>query len=153
MGVPGWPSARPPAGFAEVWHQEPTQLADLRSIRTHIRTFMAAPQAPGSPTSDWIEPFVLVIDEITSNALRHGAAPVHLGLGTDSARWLVAVTDHAPGVPPVPAVGRAPGTGGYGLYMIADLTSDHGWHSEDNHKTVWAILSLSNDNESGPGRV
>jgi hypothetical protein len=42
----------------------------------------------------------------------------------------------------VPAVGRVPGTGGYGLDMIADLTSDHGRHSEDPHKTVWAATEI-----------
>jgi two-component sensor histidine kinase len=122
-------------------------LADLPGVRAHIRTFMAADHATISPSSDWVEQLVLVVDEITSNALRHGAAPVQIGLGTDSASWLVTVTDHAPGVPPLPAVGRAPGTGGYGLYMIADLTSDHGWHSEDHHKTVWALLSLSSEGD------
>ncbi|CCG05684.1 ATP-binding protein [Blastococcus saxobsidens] len=145
MGVTGWPSARPPAGFDKVWHQEPTRLADLPGVRSRIRTFMAATSGPVSLSADWIELFVLVIDEITSNALRHGATPIHLCLGTDRTSWLVTVTDRAPGAPPVPAVGRAPGAGGYGLYMIADLTSDHGWHSQDHHKTVWALLSVSRD--------
>lgn len=111
---------------------------------------MAADHPAVLPSPDWVEEFVLVIDEITSNALRHGATPVRLGLGTDSASWLVTVTDHAPGLPPVPAVDRAPGAGGYGLYMIADLTSDHGWHSEDNKKTVWALFSLGSDGEPPP---
>lgn len=104
---------------------------------------MATAAAAASPPSDWVEQLILVIDEITSNALRHGAVPVHVGLGTDSASWVVTVTDHAPGAPPIPAVGRPPGTGGYGLYLIADLTSDHGWHTDNNHKTVWALLKLS----------
>jgi hypothetical protein len=47
--------------------------------------------------------------------------------------------------PRSPRVAVPPGAGGYGLHMIADLTSDRGWHSEDNHKTVWALLSLSSD--------
>lgn len=130
-----------------MWHQEPARLTDLPGVRTGIRTFMAADHAAVPPTSDWVEDFVLVIDEITSNALRHGATPVYLGLGTDTTSWLVTVTDHAPGAPPVPAVGRAPGGGGYGLYMIADLASEHGWHSEDNRKTVWALLSLGSDGD------
>ena len=113
---------------------------------------MAADHANVPPSSDWVDQFVLVIDEITSNALRHGATPVHLSLGTDSASWLVTVTDHAPGAPPMPAIARAPCDGGYGLYMIADLTSDHGWHSEDNHKTVWALLTLRSDGDRSTAR-
>jgi anti-sigma regulatory factor (Ser/Thr protein kinase) len=152
VAIAGWPSVRPPAGFAEVWHREPARLADLPGIRTLIRTFMAAGHAHVPPSSDWVEQFVLVIDEITSNALRHGANPVHLGLGTDRASWLVTLTDHAPGAPPVPAIDRAPGAGGYGLYMIAHLTSDHGWHSKDNHKTVWALLTLGSNGDRGTTR-
>jgi anti-sigma regulatory factor (Ser/Thr protein kinase) len=122
-------------------------LADLPGLRARIRTFMASGHATSAPSTNWVERFVLVVDEITSNALRHGAAPVRIGLGTDSVSWLVTVTDHAPGVPPVPAVGRAPGAGGYGLHMIADLSSDHGWHSEEDHKTVWALLRLGSDGD------
>ena len=90
-----------------------------------------------------------MVDEITSNALRHGAVPVELRLSADGTNWLVAVTDHAPAVPPVPAVGRAPGGGGYGLYMVADLTDAHGWHGQDHSKTVWALLD---PNGAGPSR-
>jgi two-component sensor histidine kinase len=147
MAVPSWPAARPPAGFAEVWHREPVGLADLPGVRTDIRTFMAGDHTAISPRADWVELLVLVTDEITSNALRHAAAPVRVALGTDSVSWLVTVTDHAAGAPPVPAIGRAPGSGGYGLYMIAELTSDHGWHTEDHHKTVWALLSLGSDGD------
>jgi anti-sigma regulatory factor (Ser/Thr protein kinase) len=147
MAVPSWPAARPPAGFAEVWHREPVGLADLPGVRSSIRAFMSGDHAAGSPPADWVELLVLVTDEITSNALRHAVAPVCVALGTDSVSWLVTVTDHAAGAPPVPAIGRAPGSGGYGLYMIAELTSDHGWHTEDHHKTVWALLSLGSDGD------
>ncbi|TQN43431.1 hypothetical protein FHU33_2876 [Blastococcus colisei] len=76
--------ARLPSGFTVMWHRDPTQLVDLPSIRASIRAFLADDDAPVVPFSDWVEQLVLVIDEITSDALRHGAVPVHLRLRNDS---------------------------------------------------------------------
>jgi len=130
-----------------MWQQELTRVADLPRVRAQIRTLLTTGHDV-TPPSDWVARFVLVADEIASNALRHGSAPVHVRLCADSESWLIAVTDRAPDAPPVPAVGRAPGAGGYGLHLIADLTDDYGWHREDHHKTVWARASRTHD---GPG--
>jgi len=46
----------------------------------------------------------------------------------------------APAVPPRPAVGRDPSEGGLGLYLIAELATDHGWYVTDGVKYVWALL-------------
>nr|WP_281371892.1 ATP-binding protein [Modestobacter versicolor] len=89
---------------------------------------------------DAIERAVLVIDELTSNALRHGSPPSSLHIGDDDGRWIVIVTDGAPGVAPTPARDRPAGQGGYGLYVIADLTAEHGVHYEPDRKLVWACL-------------
>jgi two-component sensor histidine kinase len=139
-----WSKATPPTGLADKWQQELARVADLARVRAHIRILLTTGHAI-APPSDWVERFILVVDEIASNALRHGAGPVHVRLSADTDSWLVAVTDHSPDAPPVPAVGRAPGAGGYGLYLIADLTNDYGWHCEDHHKTVWARVSLTHD--------
>jgi two-component sensor histidine kinase len=139
-----WSKATPPTGLADKWQQELARVADLARVRAHIRILLTTGHAI-APPSDWVERFILVVDEIASNALRHGSGPVHVRLCADSDSWLVAVTDHSPDAPPVPAVGRVPGAGGYGLYLIADLTNDYGWHCEDHHKTVWARVSLTHD--------
>jgi two-component sensor histidine kinase len=132
-----------------VWHQDVAHLSELPGVRAKIRTVLAA-RHPSTPAlRDWVEQVVLVVDEITSNALRHGALPVQLRLSADGATWLVAVTDRAPSAPPIPAVGRAPGGGGYGLSMIADLADAHGWHSQDHDKTVWALLAPTGDRHGG----
>jgi anti-sigma regulatory factor (Ser/Thr protein kinase) len=138
MAATPWPTASPPTGLVEVWRQQLTRVADLPRVRAHIRTLLTTGHAATPPPSEWVERFVLVSDEIASNALRHGSGPVHIRLCADSDSWLIAVTDRASDAPPVPATGRAPGAGGYGLHLIADLTDDHGWHREDHHKTVWA---------------
>jgi hypothetical protein len=43
-------------------------------------------------------------------------------------------------MPPMPAQGRDPGLGGFGLYLVADLSAEHGWCPEDAAKTVWAVI-------------
>ena len=47
------------------------------------------------------------------------------------------VSDAAPTSPPTPAVGRDPSEGGLGLYLIAEMSTGHGWYVRDGHKHVW----------------
>ena len=61
-------------------------------------------------------------------------------LGVSAECYLVEVSDAAPGSPPVPAVDRDPSEGGLGLYLIAELATDHGWYVTDGTKHVWALL-------------
>ena len=140
MAAAGWPPHRPPSGLTELWQHDVTHLSELPGVRAHIRTVLAGHHLSAPAPRDRVEQFVLVADEIISNALRHGGVPVQLRLSADQTIWLVAVTDHAPAVPPTPAVGRAPGGGGYGLYMVADLSDAHGWHRQNHSKTVWAVV-------------
>ena len=90
---------------------------------------------------DVVERAILVIDELTSNALRHAAPPSSLHVGDEDGHWIVIVTDAAPDRPPTPALGRPAGQGGYGLYVIADLTAAHGVHYETARKMVWACIA------------
>jgi hypothetical protein len=50
------------------------------------------------------------------------------------------VSDAAASSPPTPAIGRDPSEGGLGLYLIAELASDHGWYVRGGAKHVWALL-------------
>ena len=67
--------------------------------------------------------------------------------------WLVAVSDSSPGVPPNPAQGRDPGNGGFGLYLVADLSVRHGWFVERGAKTVWAVIAAAGTEPAFAGRV
>ena len=152
-----------PAEYAEAyasWHGDSPvpaaaetrlslQLSSLRGlcvVRRQVQHFLFSSLgverdddvAPA--VEDAVERAVLVIDELTSNALRHGAAPSSLHIGDDEGRWIVIVTDGAPGRVPTPARGRPAGQGGYGLYVIADLAAEHGVHYEPDRKLVWACL-------------
>ena len=136
-----WESARPPDRFAEVWCQELSSLGELAALRARLRTSTTGSPTVAHPERDhWSERLVLIADELTSNALRHGGAPVAAVLGRDGDRWLIAVRDSAADVPPAPALGRDPGLGGFGLYLVADLSLAHGWYAEPGAKTAWAVV-------------
>ena len=118
-------------------------LRGLSSVRRQVGEFLrtSLPPALGDGVvDDAVDSAVLVIDEMTSNALRHGRPPLDLHIGDEPGRWTVVVTDAAPDLVPVPAVNRPAGAGGYGLYVITDLTASHGVHYERDRKMVWATV-------------
>jgi two-component sensor histidine kinase len=139
-----WDPARPPLGFRELWCQELHSLAELSRLRARLRADLT-----GSPTVEhperehWSERLVLIADELTSNALRHGGTPVATALSRSGHQWLIAVSDSSTEVPPTPAEGRDPGLGGFGLYLVADLSARHGWSRGQGAKTVWAVVEGS----------
>ena len=75
----------------------------------------------------WSERLVLIADELASNALRHGGAPVAAALS----RADDAVAGLGQRLLPRRAAdarpGSRPGLGGFGLYLVADLSAAHGW--------------------------
>ena len=136
-----WQPSRLPQGFGEVWCQHLSSLAELAGLRARLRKSLT-----GSPTvldpgrEHWSERLVLIADELTSNALRHGGPPVAAALSRADGQFLIAVSDTSTDVPPQPAVGRDPGSGGFGLYLVADLSAQHGWCVNRGTKTVWAVV-------------
>jgi two-component sensor histidine kinase len=136
-----WQPARLPQGFRELWCQEVHSLGELSKLRARLRsTLTGSPTVVDPEREHWSERLVLIADELTSNALRHGDPPVATALSQNAGRWLIAVSDSSTGVPPAPAEGRDPGLGGFGLYLVADLSAEHGWSMEQGAKSVWAVV-------------
>lgn len=141
VAVTLWQPARLPHGFRELWCQQLGSLSELSKLRARLRLSLT-----GSPTvihperEHWSERLVLITDELTSNALRHGGRPVATALSQREHRWLVTVSDSSTDVPPAPAEGRDPGLGGFGLYLVADLSAAHGWFLDRLQKAVWAVV-------------
>lgn len=134
-------AARLPGGFTELWCVELDDPAGLARLRARLRTALTGRATVADPAREhWAERLVLIADELTSNALRHGGAPVATALSRTGDRWLLAVSDSSTAVPPEPALGRDPGLGGFGLYLVADLSARHGWFRERDTKTVWAEI-------------
>lgn len=136
-----WQPSRLPQGFGELWCQQLSSLAELAGLRARLRASLTGSATVVDPEREhWSERLVLIADELTSNALRHGGSPVATALSRTGDQWLVAVSDASADVPPIPAVGRDPGLGGFGLYLVADLASQHGWYVARGTKTVWAVV-------------
>ncbi|MEU5809101.1 ATP-binding protein [Streptomyces sp. NPDC047718] len=98
------------------------------------------------------EAIVLIVGELTANAVRHGHVPgrdFHLRLLATTAPSSVAPTarvevsdTRAERLPPWPSTLTAPGLsdGGRGLLLVSRLAARWGWHprSHGPGKTVWA---------------
>jgi anti-sigma regulatory factor (Ser/Thr protein kinase) len=141
VAVEFWQPARLPQGYRELWCQELHSLGELSRLRARLRRTLTGSSSVTHPEREhWSERLVLVADELTSNALRHGGAPVATALSRLADRWLVCVNDSSTDVPPKPAQGRDPALGGFGLYLVADLSAAHGWWLERGAKSVWAVV-------------
>lgn len=131
------PSAR---AVVDGW---PTTLAELRSLRLRLRASLDDGLPPGAAEED-LERLLLVFEELVSNGLRHGGAPVQVVVSETGTGWLIEVGDATGDVPPVPAVGRDAALGGLGLYLVARVAGAHGWTADgDGRKAVWAWVGFT----------
>jgi anti-sigma regulatory factor (Ser/Thr protein kinase) len=134
-----WPSSPPPEA-QDGWLWELSDVAQLPGVRAQLRRGLAGESRGDQEAADLDEAVVLAFDEMASNALRHGGGGVRARVQRTPSAWLIEVRDSAAHRPPAPAVGRDPSQGGLGLYLIAEMADDHGWHTDDGHKIVWALL-------------
>lgn len=130
-----WPSASPPpASPALTWSLR--NVAELPTVRAQLRRHAGTVV----PDPDLLDQLILALDEMASNALRHGGGDVRATVRMTDDAYLIEVSDQAAAAPPTPAVGRDPSEGGLGLYLIAEMATEHGWYVESGHKFVWALL-------------
>lgn len=138
---PVWPSAAPPpAEPALAWDLH--EIAELPRVRAELRGHVLAHAPADDPEAagELRDQLVLALDEMASNALRHGGGSVRAAVRLTQDAYLIEVTDGAAASPPSPAVDRDPSEGGLGLYLIAEMASAHGWYVTDDSKHVWALL-------------
>ena len=100
-------------------------VSDFIGLRHAVAAELAGLRAP----SDLIEDFLLAVDEMTSNAVRHGLPPVSLRLWTARDRVVCTITDGGPGWDDPfagygPAHGEDLSRGGMGLWLARQLC-DH----------------------------
>jgi anti-sigma regulatory factor (Ser/Thr protein kinase) len=84
----------------------------------------------------------LVISEIVTNALRHGAAGQSIDLAVTAKREFlcVQVTDDGPGLAPRPRALEPEEDGGFGLFFVEQLTRRWGVTRENRRTRVWFEL-------------
>jgi anti-sigma regulatory factor (Ser/Thr protein kinase) len=84
----------------------------------------------------------LVISELVTNALRHGAEGERIDLAvTPKPEFLcVQVTDDGPGLVPRPRALETDDNGGFGLFFVEQLTRRWGVTRENRRTRVWFEL-------------
>ena len=143
MTTPGWNRAVPPDvadRTEQTWGWEIRLPAELTRARTELRARVVGPGLLDRADLDDVDRLLLMFEELASNGLRHGGAPIRVCVIATDDGWLVDVSDARPDRPPVPAVDRDPALGGHGLHLVARLSARYGWTVADGRKHVWAAL-------------
>ncbi len=116
----------------------PHSLAAPRLARQHLRDH------GGGWPAELIDVVVLLTNELVTNAVVHGHAPVQVSVSDDGVRVRVEVADGRPGpLSPAPASPGADRTSGRGLVIVDQLADDWGCRPQENPdgKVVWFELS------------
>ena len=88
---------------------------------------------------DVVDDLVLIVSEMVTNAVRHGAPPVRLEVLADDDVVRIAVGDGDPGLPR-PREVDDDAEGGRGMVLVDLLAADHGVRAQPPGKTVWASV-------------
>jgi anti-sigma regulatory factor (Ser/Thr protein kinase) len=141
----------PGSGAVVVGEWAPTTPMDVTRHRQHLAD--AVRGRPGTPAADEdaLERLLLAFEELVSNGMRHGGAPVHAAVTAFDGCWLLEVSDADAGRPPTPAIGRDPASGGLGLHLVARICNAHGWQADGGRKTVWALVQHTPAPAAPPG--
>jgi anti-sigma regulatory factor (Ser/Thr protein kinase) len=104
---------------------EADDVVDFVVLRRAVAAELATVDAP----ADLLDDFLLAVDEMTSNALRHGRPPIGLRLWRSDDRLVCTVSDRGPGFDDPfagygPAHGEDLSRGGMGLWLARQLC-DH----------------------------
>src|ERR1700741_3410591 len=110
------------------------ELTELARVRRWGREEL------GNLGEDLLIDALAVIDELTSNALRHSCAPYRVCLRRSPGRLRVEVADGSPEA----AAPRTPGEGGgRGLLLLEGYLPGRGQEIHPDGKIVWAELDVS----------
>lgn len=113
--------------------------ADPVAVR-HARSFMA------TTLEDWrlaslVDPAVLLVSEVVTNAVLHARTPFRLELSASASALRTEVYDGSPAEPRLrPADGAA--TTGRGLLLLEAMASRWGWQPAGPGKMVWFELPV-----------
>jgi anti-sigma regulatory factor (Ser/Thr protein kinase) len=88
--------------------------------------------------------FELAVTEVVSNAVRHGGGEsIRLAVTPKDGYMCVQVTDAGAGLVPKPGALEADDDGGFGLFIVEQLTRRWGVTREDNKTRVWFELEFA----------
>jgi anti-sigma regulatory factor (Ser/Thr protein kinase) len=125
---------------AQVHHLDP-EAASVPQAR-RLACDLAAPYLDATQ----YKAFELVVTEVVSNAVRHGGAPgdqIRLAITPKDGYMCVQVTDSGPGLVPRPGAFESDDDGGFGLFIVEQLTRRWGVTREDKKTRVWFELDFA----------
>jgi anti-sigma regulatory factor (Ser/Thr protein kinase) len=127
LPVPDEPLEATPPALAD------DEIGDYAGVRRAVRSLLDTVEGP----ADVLEDFLMAVDEITSNAVRHGAPPAGLRLWTAPGRLVATIRDSGSGLDDPfagygPAHGEDLSRGGMGLWLARQLC-DHVAIRRDEH--------------------
>jgi anti-sigma regulatory factor (Ser/Thr protein kinase) len=138
MDLQLWPRRPRPETTGAQFACEISGLAELRTVRARLRAWVADELEASAADGAVVDDLVVAVDELASNGLRHGRAPVRVRAVRTAQGLLLDVSDGDAQNEPELAVGRDPALGGMGLRMVAHLTVERGWTVAGDRKHVWA---------------
>ncbi len=112
-----------------------------------LRHAVAAELSGVAASRDTVEDYLLAVDEMTSNAVRHGKPPVGLRLWVGEDRIVCSIDDHGPGLDdPFAGYGPAHGDdlsrGGMGLWLARQLCDHVDITGDENGARVRLTIRL-----------
>ena len=124
----------------ELFLSLPGGVDSVKSARSAVTAF-AATAVSGART----EQLALVVSEVVTNAVVHGSAdgPIEVVARMRDERVRVEVTDSGPGISPRPGATRSSLGGGFGLFLVEQLTRRWGYVRQRNTTRVWFELDLA----------
>jgi anti-sigma regulatory factor (Ser/Thr protein kinase) len=129
------PVPAPGPGAVRVGCWRPSSPAGVTACRRQLAAVLTG--GAGAAADGAVDRLLLCVEELASNAVRHGRGPVRVTVTAAPGHWLLEVRDAAGEAPPSPAVDRDPAEGGLGLHLVARLGQAHGWTSDGTAKVSW----------------
>ena len=137
-------SSHPPEDFYQVDEWVLDKSGELTTLRASLHQALTGKSLEqGTGLGRIPEKLVLVASELATNALKHGIPPTFVRLLSNGSDGLLDVADHVVDGRPYIAGERAPGQGGFGLFLAHQLSLDVGWYQTKDTKNVWARFGTS----------